>query len=115
MLAHYQGDDPPRIERLATGGAVLGLITPGSYSTQTVRALPGDVIVLMSDGITEAPNRRGEQFGEDRLIQVIASTATLPAAAIRDAILSAVSSFTGERLSPDDQTLLVVRLWGEEQ
>ena len=113
LLMRSGAADSARIQRLATGGAVLGLITHGSYSTETVHAEPGDVLVLTSDGITEAPNRRGEQFGEERLIHAIELARDRPAAAIKDGILSAVAAFTGKRPAADDQTLLVVRLWSE--
>jgi serine phosphatase RsbU (regulator of sigma subunit) len=104
-------DGARRIDRLAEGGPVLGLLAEESYRTASVSASAGDVIVLFSDGLTEAPNSRDEQFGEERLIAVVQQSADLPARAISDAILSAVRAFTGARPTPDDQTLLVVRLW----
>ena len=85
---------------------------PRRIETASVSANDGDLLVLFSDGITEAPNRREEQFGEERLIAVVQQTRDLPARAICDAILAAVRAFTGDRPAPDDQTLLVVRLWG---
>lgn len=100
-----------RVDRLAEGGPVLGLLPAQAYQTASVPANAGDVIVLFSDGITEAPNRHDEQFGEERLIAVAQQHAHLPARATCDAILAAVRSFTGDRPAPDDQTLLVVRLW----
>jgi hypothetical protein len=98
-------------DRLTDGGPVLGLLPTATYRTTSVPAHAGDLLVLFSDGITEAPNRREEQFGEDRLIAVVQHTRELPARAICDAILAAVKAFVGDRPAPDDQTLLVVRLW----
>jgi hypothetical protein len=98
------------IERLAEGGPVLGLLAAAAYRTVSISANAGDLLVLFSDGVTEAPNRRGEQFGEERVIAVAQEAPDRPARAIRDAILSAVREFTGDRPSPDDQTLLVARL-----
>lgn len=98
-------------DRLTEGGPVLGLLSTAVYRTTSVPAREGDLLVLFSDGITEAPNRREEPFGEDRLVAVVKQTRELPARAICDAILAAVRTFTGDRPAPDDQTLLVVRLW----
>ena len=98
-------------DRLTEGGPVLGLLPAAAYRTTSVPAHAGDLLVLFSDGITEAPNRRDEQFGEERLMAVVEQTRELPARAICDAILAAVRTFIGDRPAPDDQTLLVVRLW----
>jgi hypothetical protein len=106
-----QPDNSWRVDRLPEGGPVLGLLPEQAYQTASVTAGPGDLIVLFSDGITEAPNRRDDQFGEERLIAVAHKSADAPARAICEAILSAVRTFTGDRPAPDDQTLLVVRLW----
>jgi serine phosphatase RsbU (regulator of sigma subunit) len=102
------------VERLTEGGPVLGLLAAPAYRTVSVSANEGDLLVLFSDGVTEAPNSRDEQFGEERVIAVAQQGPDRPARAICDAILSAVRTFTGDRPTPDDQTLLVVRLWRAE-
>jgi serine phosphatase RsbU (regulator of sigma subunit) len=99
------------LERLSEGGPVLGLLTGAAYRTVSVAASEGDLLVLFSDGVTEAPNNRDEQFGEERVIAVAQQAPDRPTRAICDAILSALRAFTGDRPTPDDQTLLVVRLW----
>jgi hypothetical protein len=98
-------------ERLAEGGPVLGLLSAATYRTASVSASEGDLLVLFSDGITEATGRQGAQFGEERLIAAVQEAADRPARAICDAILGAVTTFTENRPAPDDRTLLVVRLW----
>ena len=98
-------------DRLADGGPVLGLLQAPVYRTASVAANPGDLLVLFTDGISERPNRADEQFGEARLIAVVEHARDSPAQAICDAIVAAVETFAGGRVSPDDQTLLVVRLW----
>ena len=90
---------------------MLGILKAAAYRTAAVWANEGDLLVLFSDGITEAPNSREEQFGEERLIAVAQQSPELPARTICDAILAAVGKFTGDRAASDDQTLLVVRLW----
>lgn len=104
---------PSGIERLSGGGPVLGLIAGSSFVTQTVEVQAGDVLIVMSDGITEAPDRRGNHFGDSRLMPTVEQARDLPAKDIRDAILNAVSEFTEGRPAPDDRTLLVVRFWNE--
>jgi len=99
------------LDRLTEGGPVLGLLKAAAYRTAAVSANEGDLLVLFSDGITEAPNSSEEQFGEERLIAVAQQNPDLPARTICDAILAAVGKFTGDKAAPDDQTLLVVRLW----
>jgi sigma-B regulation protein RsbU (phosphoserine phosphatase) len=70
----------------------------------------GDVLVLYSDGVIEAANASGEEFGEHRLIAAVESCAH--PAEIRDGILRAVRAFTGSDVLADDQTLLAIRYTG---
>ena len=100
----------PVVDRLTEGGPVLGLLADARYRTASTRAGAGDVLVLFSDGLVEATNDREEYFGEERLIAVTQQSLDLSTPAIRDAILSAVRTFAGDRAVQDDQTLLVVRL-----
>ncbi|MGE5833532.1 MAG: PP2C family protein-serine/threonine phosphatase [Acidobacteriota bacterium] len=102
---------PAAIERLADAGPVLGVMSTATYRTASVEARPGDLLVLFSDGIIEAPNNRGEPFDEQRLIAIVEAQQDRPAREICDAILVAVRRFTANAGVQDDQTLLVVRLW----
>src|SRR3954462_12807090 len=56
------------IRRLETGGGVLGLFDTASFEEETLTLEPGDLIVLFSDGVTEAMNAVDEEFSDDRLI-----------------------------------------------
>ncbi len=105
----------PKVDRLAEGGPVLGLLPSAEYGTASVEARAGDLVVLFSDGLIEAANERDEYFGEERLIEIAARHADDPARTIVHAILEAVREFAGTRLVPDDQTLLVVRLWSSAE
>jgi len=70
---------------------------------------PGDVVVIYSDGITEASDAGDEQFGVARLKQMVASHADLPARALVELIFRTVESFSGRTRPLDDQTVMVIR------
>lgn len=100
------------IHRLAAAGPVLGVLEDATFPTTSIQPGAGDLLLLFSDGLTEAANGRDEFFGEDRLIALATQNAHLPARSICHAILDAVRTFAGQRAIEDDQTLLVVRLPG---
>lgn len=115
------GHNPPMllrkeglIERLETGGLLLGFMADQEYQQQTVTLEPGDVLVLFTDGITEAVDSTletvaGHLFGEDRLVDVIKANRTGTAREIQYAILAAISEFTGSSPQSDDITLVVIK------
>ena len=98
------------VARLCDGGPVLGLLPDARFEQGVERLEHGDVLVLYSDGIVEAANESGEEFGEDRLIAAVESSAD--PREIRDSILSAVRAFTGSDVLADDQTLVAIRYTG---
>jgi serine phosphatase RsbU (regulator of sigma subunit) len=104
--------ETPVVDRLAAGGPVLGLLNDATYHAVPAPVREGDVLVLFSDGIVEAANARGVHFDEERLIAAILAARDHSAQAICDAILTACRLFSGQAEAQDDQTLLVVRLWG---
>ncbi len=100
------------LARLQTGGPVLGLLRGAQFEQGSVRLDSGDCLILYSDGIVEAMNARGEEFGEDRLAAVVRENAGTRADEIRDAILNAVDTFMGEAAAHDDRTLVVAAYQG---
>ena len=70
----------------------------------------GSAVVLYSDGITEAENETGEEFGNGRLEDLLHERINDSPAALRDLIAAAVDSFTGTAPQKDDQTLVIARL-----
>ncbi len=94
-------------ERLQEGGGVLGIFEEQSFGLGTVDLAPGDRLVLFTDGVTEASNREGEEFGEQRLLSLLGEHRALPASAIKEKIAAAISEFSGGHLT-DDATLLVL-------
>jgi sigma-B regulation protein RsbU (phosphoserine phosphatase) len=105
----YHGSDGTFSELAATGIA-MGVITDAEYVSNEQPLSPGDVVVLYTDGITEAMNVREEMFGEERLYAVIHGAKDLSAGKILATILDAVREFTGDYPQSDDITLMVVRV-----
>jgi len=110
------GHNPPLLvraaggfENLAGGGVILGILPMAVYKESRVRMEPGDVLVLFSDGVTEAANPDDEDFGEERLAQVVASMRDRPAAEIVDAVEAAVTEFSKGAPPADDVTIVIAR------
>jgi len=95
--------------RLENGGPVLGLLPEAQYEQGEQRVMPTDLLVAFSDGIIEAPNAANEEFGEERLIQVVRDTWNTSPENIRDVLLSAVRNFIKDARVADDQTLVIAR------
>jgi serine phosphatase RsbU (regulator of sigma subunit) len=95
---------------LASTGAPLGLLPPGLPYLETAHRLePGDCLVLYSDGVTDAQNEQGEEFGDARLLAVLRSGTDRSAGTLIDHIFAALDRFAGHAPQFDDITLLVVR------
>jgi sigma-B regulation protein RsbU (phosphoserine phosphatase) len=107
------GHNPPVLlrregsrERLCATATVLGMFPDWTCELAEVQLSSGDVLVVYTDGVTEASDRAGNEFGEARLIEAISSGRDLPAAELLHRIQAAVQSFSpGEQ--QDDLTLLV--------
>ena len=111
------GHNPPMLlrasgalERLTTGGPPLGVFGDSRYRQDTVRLAAGDLLVVFSDGITEAPDAADEEFGETRLEGILRSNANLPAGALCGAVLSAVEAFQSGTAQADDMTVVAARV-----
>ena len=100
------------VHRLDNGGPVLGVLPGATYRQSRVAILPGDLLVVFSDGILEAANAFDEEFGEERILAAVEENWAGPPTQICDAVLAKVRVFLGKELPHDDQTLMVVRLQG---
>ena len=76
-------------ERLEAGGGVLGIFPQQAFSVGTVRLLPGDRVILYTDGVTEASDGTGEEFGEKRLLELLRANRDAGASALQERILAA--------------------------
>jgi phosphoserine phosphatase RsbU/P len=94
-------------ERLQEGGAVLGVFDSRNYELGSAQLAPGDRVILFTDGVTEACNSAGEEFGEARLLRLLEDHRNLSAHDLQAKILAAVAEFSGGRWQ-DDATLLVL-------
>lgn len=98
-----------QIERLNESGPVLGLLPMTRYSAGTVEMKASDTLVLYSDGINEATNEQGEEFGEERICAIISDSANTTPAELCERIVNQVTEFADAGAPQDDRTLLVIR------
>ena len=109
------GHNPPvflgrnGVRRLETGGLILGLFPQATYDQETIRFEPGDRLIVFSDGVTEAMNAAGEEFGEERLLACLEAHRDSGPKALLDGLLVAVRIFAAGAAQNDDVTALVVR------
>lgn len=98
-----------RTRYLPEAGLVLGVRPGWAYAQDEVTMEEGDVLVVYSDGLTEAMNVEREQFGEERLEAVLHDVHAHPAERIIDALLDAAREHAGGTARSDDITIIVVR------
>ncbi len=99
------------IERLRPSGPPLGALPGATYRQESTALAPGDLLVVFTDGVTEAAGARDQEFGEDRLERVVREGAgkSADAAAVCERILEAVREFENGAPQQDDITLVVLR------
>ena len=97
------------VERLSDGGPVVGLIPSAAYSTFETVLRPGDRLVGFTDGISEAMDGADNEWGEERLLEVIRACDGLTARDTIDAVLRAADTFVAGAKQHDDMTLVGVR------
>ena len=105
LLVHTNGTS----ETLTKGGMVLGVFPENAYEQAEVSVTAGDRLVFYTDGITEARNTEGDEYGEERLLAATIAVRAESADAIKAALLDDVNAFTGG-LFEDDATLIVVAI-----
>ena len=110
------GHNPPiilkkngNVEKLTTGGIVLGYLANETYHQETTSFHEGDIIVLYTDGITEDMNDDSEEFGEERLLNAITKYQSNSSYEIRQKIMEELNSFTGYGEHDDDATLVIIK------
>lgn len=97
------------VELLSEGGPVLGVIPDATYEERPVSLSSGDLLVLYTDGVTEAVNVSNEQYGQERLEKLLVSSIHMSAAEVTQHIVDEVASFRGNAKQNDDLTLVVLK------
>lgn len=97
------------IEQLKEGGPVLGVVPNATYEERPVYINIDDIVILYTDGVVEVFNDNDEQFGEERLINIIQQNREKSTTAIRDAIYKAVNKFASKKHIFDDFTMIVLK------
>ena len=110
------GHNPPLVvrasggvEMLKGGGIILGILPIAKYQESRVTLTPGDVLVLFSDGVTEAADPRDQEFGEERLANLVMSLRDRCAAEIVEEVHQAVVAYSEGAPAADDITVVVAR------
>ena len=114
------GHNPPlllrgdgRVQYLLEGGVALGVLPDARYEERPVALHPGDVLLLYTDGVSEAESPTGEQFGTRRLEQCLKRIAGGTANEILKGVVDEVTAYAGEHGVSDDLTLVVVKVKSE--
>jgi sigma-B regulation protein RsbU (phosphoserine phosphatase) len=117
---HYcnAGQEPPLLLKadseawLETGGPVIGLLPIASYDYGTTALAPGDLVIVCSDGVTEARNVANDEFGQQRMLDALRGLRGQRPEVVLEQLVSAVKEFSRNAPQADDITILVCRYRG---
>jgi sigma-B regulation protein RsbU (phosphoserine phosphatase) len=98
------------VQRLETGGPVLGIFTDIRYEQGRIQLRPYDVLVAFTDGISEAMNANLEEWGEESLITAARMNTHRPAQEIVTAVIASADQFTAAAPQSDDLSLVVLKV-----
>ena len=105
LVVHADGSTT---ELPGTDGIVLGLAANFEYAQKEAALKPGETLIMFSDGVTEASNAEGEEFGTERLKSLFEGGAPISAQAANATVLKAVTAFAGDHAQSDDITCLAL-------
>jgi sigma-B regulation protein RsbU (phosphoserine phosphatase) len=103
----FRGDGG--VERLGSTAPVVGMLENWKGTVDEAALRPGDVLVMFTDGVTEAKNSAGDDFGCDRLIETVSNHFFVRPALLAETVTQAVQAFSGFR-GQDDATVMVIRV-----
>lgn len=98
-----------QVEMLVEGGPIMGVTPEAIYEERPLYLGIGDVVILFTDGVVEVFNEKEEQFGEERVIEIIKANQKKSTTDIRDAIYEAVNKFAAKGFNFDDFTMIVLK------
>jgi len=96
------------IERLDPDAFALGMFEPASFESRKFHLDAGDLLIVYSDGLTDAENPQQEMFGEERLLEIIRREAPAGSRVVEQKILKGIADFTQSMPQTDDITFVVV-------
>ena len=105
LLVHPDGSSE---ELPLTGGIALGLVPDFEYEEHSLRLMPGDALILYTDGVTEAMNEDQEEFGVPRLVEVFSASPPIDAEDTTGRVFESVHDFAGDADQSDDITCMVL-------
>jgi len=97
------------VRRLSGGGLALGLVDRAAYEVGQVRLEPGDVVAMVTDGVTEANSPDGREFGDEQVCEALRTLRGDGASSILEGLVAAVNTWTGAASPSDDLTALVLK------
>jgi phosphoserine phosphatase RsbU/P len=100
----------PMIRQLTTGGPIIGTFLDEPYAQETIQLQSGDVLVVYTDGVTEALNRAGVEFGEEKLRSIVVESLRLTARETAKKVIAKVFEWQGQASQHDDITLIVAKV-----
>jgi sigma-B regulation protein RsbU (phosphoserine phosphatase) len=103
------------LKKLEKTGTLVGLFDDVAWEEKTISINPGEVLILYTDGISEAQNNSGQFFGNDRLEEILRESFSSSAETYRDEIFDKVQGFIGSAPRLDDITLIVLSRLNEEK
>lgn len=104
--------NPGHVRMLTATGPALGLVEAGEFGSHALKIGAGNVLVAYTDGVSEARNDAGDEFGDARLLEVVERHRAGSAAQICSAILDTIRQYRGTRQDQDDVTVMVVKNTG---
>jgi sigma-B regulation protein RsbU (phosphoserine phosphatase) len=105
----YQSE-APAVALLTTGGPIIGTFLDEPYQQETIQLQSDDILVVYTDGVTEALNPAGEEFGEERLKSILAESLPLSASEAARKVIETVLEWQGRAAQHDDITLIVAKV-----
>ena len=105
LLQSHNGGKPQALARTALP---LGILEESSWEQSSIQLMPGDVLAMYTDGVTEAQDEENDFFGEQRLMTILQANAHRSAEVIEDRVIAAVYDFAGDAPQFDDITVMIV-------
>ena len=93
--------------------AEIGAFPDARYEQATVQLVAGDLVVVFSDGVTEAFNAEWEEFGDARLVESVRANRDLPPVSLLARVMASIKAFVKDAAQSDDVTVLVLRYMGQ--